>query len=167
MSIEAKIQELQLQLEIKKAWLAVSVSFGRGNKISDEIKEAITEEIEQFCLKRAEGLESQNTDVSSTFSKKELEVLKNLAQTALTRKPKTSSEIKETPKPQTNTNPTPNSPLMVEILRTDNISYPESKELQPGDQVQVVGFKQEYAIIRTKTGKQFGVLKEDLGLSEQ
>lgn len=172
MSIEDKIKELEQQLELKKAWMSVSISFGRGNKISEELKQQITEQIEEFCYAKAEGLEvavERNTELP--FTPEEMSTLKQLAQAALTRKAKPSQNnakhvLQQTSSPieyqkQQNKG---SEPLFVEVARTDNIPYPESDSIQVGDRVKVVGFKDEHVTIQLENGKTFGVLRESLAM---
>lgn len=168
MSIEAKIKELETQLEVKKAWLAVNVSFGRGNKISDEIKEAIVEQIMEYCHGRAENLENASAQgFLDAFTNTEIETLKALAAAAANRKPTQKAATVNTPQrqeiiPQPLAPKNPEAPLMLEVIRTDNIPYPESDSITVGEKVHVVGFKDEHVIIKTKEGKQFGILRECL-----
>lgn len=83
--LEDRIKELQRQLALKEAYLSVSFSFPKGNKIPNEIKEQVTLSLKEKATQLASEEEEITKPNTSEFSDIEVEVLKQLADQVLKR----------------------------------------------------------------------------------
>lgn len=164
MDLSDKIKELERQLELQKAYSSVQVSFGRGNKFSDEIKDKITKEIQDQCANLAKGIESPDSGPVKAslagFSDAEVEALKMLAQAALSR-----SKTSKQPKSLTEAAAVAKSkeePLMVTVLTTENVPRELRTHVSSSTDYLVVKMDDENVVIRTPKHKTILLPKQDV-----
>jgi hypothetical protein len=174
MSIDDQIKGLERELERKKALLSVEVSFGRGNKFSEDIKSEISEKIKEFCMQLATQSE---TPESSSFTETEVEILKGVAQRVLSSaegKSKTPSQptnqgfkslkdVKKAAEDQA-AQAQKQAPKRAKVLLTDNIEPSIRKKVTADTEVQVTGHDKHTGMLKvtSNNGIRFLIPEEDL-----
>lgn len=164
MSIEQRIKDLERLLALKNAYQSATITFPKGIKLPDDVREEVVNKIKEYTLAMAEGQEAVPAapTASSPFSETEITALKGLAEAVLSKA-----------KPQTTVNGTnqikPASPQTIEsitqyatVLTTDSVEKSMRSKVASEDKVLVVKKDEQYAIVRTTAGAQFRILLEDL-----
>lgn len=144
MKTEDKAKAIEKALELKRAFLDVKVSFGKGNKYSEDVKKQVSEAIREFCVNSSEG---SVTETASVFSEEEISVLRQLVQTvkAKTTKPESTPApapegnslgklVRENMRPSTHT---------AQVLFLDNVDPTLRQKIPSGAIVRVIGRKDE------------------------
>lgn len=167
MSTESKIKELEKQLELKKAFLDVKVSFGKGKKYSKEVQDQVRLFVQDACTRAAEG---ETITQSEAFTEDEINILKNMVNTLQQRSknpskplnPSTeisnsmSNTVSQTIKKITNQN-------KALILTLDNVDRTVRNKIAPQSVVRVVGKRDDTLMfVETSQGVRFNIPVSDL-----
>lgn len=173
MTLESKIQELQRQLEIKKAYANVKISFGHAGKgIPEDIKEEITRKLTEIAVKLAEDQEIN--EKCETLTNEEITILKQIVHQILTPKDKKHTIPKkenltvtknDTIIPVTSEFLEHGEPLKGKIARLlllDNIDVTMRKKIIPESEVKIMEIKEDQAFVQDKKANRFWVPVEDL-----
>ena len=180
MELQDKIKELEHKLAIKQAYLSLNFTFPRGNKIPQDIKDLVTNNLKNAAAKYAndEEVEYANTG----FSSEEITILKGIVNRVVE---KQSAAITETypaaltPHADTtlvvNTRPiqsvtkklTPeekfdSSPKKVNIMTLDNVDPTVRSKISRDDQVRVVGSNKDMFCVEDRKGNKFWIPREDV-----
>jgi len=142
MNLEQRIKYLERKLALKKAYETVSVSFGRGNKLSEEIRKEVTESVKQFCEAMANKIDK--TEQSTAAISKTLD---------------TPKEIQETPIKL-------NEPIIATLMTTDSLSQEMKKKISSMTEVKVMSLNDTHASVVTndKFHYRLNVPKADIEL---
>lgn len=175
MGVEDKIKELERQLNLKKAYLAVKISFPAGNKFPEDVKKEVTDRLSKACELLAEGGEEGiHTDGLST---EEVSVLKTLYNTLIARTPeiKTAStpvvpEVKEPIQTQDAQRAIDNGTIVssklrqkAQIMLTEHIDPTMRKKISPMMQVLVLEEKEDQVFVEEMSSRsRFWIPADDL-----
>lgn len=166
MGLQEQIQELEKRLALKKAYLSVKISFGKGNKIPQEIRDIVTNKIQEVCTKFAndEEFECENNP-EVEFSNEERAVLKELSSRVLQKQQK-SEPIKAKPVVEKAAPAVSevfdSSPKKGILVVLDNIDPTVRNKIAPQSEVRVVGSNNEMYFVESRTGIRFWIPKDDL-----
>lgn len=173
--IELKIKELEKQLELKRAYLDASVSFSKGSKFSQEVKDEVIRVVKETCAKAAEGKPTAEpvSQIASPFTEQEVAILKEMTAKLLARANKAV--------------PAPNAPAesrmsslvsqglrniqaqnMAQILMLDGIDRTLRDKVESGAIVRVIGKKDAATVlVEDVTGLRFHMPLDDLDFNYQ
>ena len=176
MELEEKIKKLENQLELKKAFLEVSISFGKGNKFSKATKEQVITFVKEACLQASEGYSMTST--GGAFTDEEVNILKRLVQSVKARADGVSQPTPQTPLNGTNERSSIVSNKIRQIkenqakrqarlLLLDNVEQTVRKQLEPNSVVEVMGKAGNMCIAKDAKGVKFQVPEEDLEFINQ
>lgn len=156
--LEEQIKDLEERLEFKKALMSVVVSFGKGNKFSEEVKLKISTAIKGFCESLLDDKEAQVIEKEG-LSPQEITILKQIAAKVLAKAeaPAVAQEpVKEKPAQA-------KSEVRATVMLLDNVDPSVRKKLSPLSIVRVVGkMNAETALVETEEGFRFHVPIDDL-----
>lgn len=169
MNTEDKIKELEKQLELKKAFLDVRVSFGKGRKYSKEVQDKVNQYVKEACTKAAEGSET----TSKGFSEEEISILKKMV-TSIKEKANQPTTVSVSAEASTMSNTVSdtlkkiNSQNQALILTLDNIDRTIRNRIQPQSVVRVIGKRDEnLAFVENSQGVRFNIPFDDLDFNTQ
>lgn len=79
-SLESKLKKLELEIAIKNAYLTVQMTFPKGSKLPEEVKDQVIKELKNACASLAESVSNGSSfDVtSSKLTDEELLILKQI-----------------------------------------------------------------------------------------
>lgn len=170
-----EIRQLEHELELKKAYLDVRVSFGKGNKYSQEVKDVVTKFVRGACLQEASGNSVQNP----AFTPQEVALLKQMAQRLedKAKQPVTTTQPENGSGGAQQTAPNKMTQMMREglnnikaqhqkataqIVMLDNIDRTIRSKVEPEAVVQVITKAADFAFVETPQGLRFNIPLEDL-----
>lgn len=167
--MNTKIAELERQLELKKAFLSARVSFGKGNKFSEETKKQVTDFVQALCVKAAE---TNEPDATPTFSEQEVTVLKQMVAKIVAKAADTQpTPVNTVPQPTVVTLPHKVAPApknMAQIMLLDNVDVAVRNKVSSESVVKVIGKVNEAtAFVETGDGFRFHIPIEDLDFDYQ
>jgi len=184
MSLEDKISKLQRELALKNAFLAVSISFGKGNKFPADVQEQIVNELKDFCTKRAENLDAViDVESEQKLSAEDVEILKMLAdkvrnktttaaasapQQAPVKKQPTSNKAVFAPADESTSSA--DGPILgrkATLLSTESLHPSQRAKAHSGMEVFVNAVRPDgFVNLRTKEGYQFNVPLDDVEVAQ-
>lgn len=165
------IEQLEHELNLKKAYASVQVSFGKSNRFPKEIKEEVEAKVKEVCLKLASGEEvGQKT---GQFNGQEVSVLKDLVKSILGKagspdapaqpKAREFKSIEDVAKAAQEGN----EPLIATLMTTDSIPADRRKLIDSNEQVQILKLNDKEAVIKKlKSNERFVVPVEDIELNQ-
>ena len=183
MSLDAKIKELQRELALKNAFLAASVSFGKGNKFPKDVQDQIIQELKDYCTKRAEKLD-EIPEQTESLSSEDVQILKQLSETVkkksngaakvvdnkssapqhkISEKVKFGPAREDVPMGQINAL----AGRKATLLHTESIHPSQKSKAFSGMEVMINMVRPDgFVNLRTKEGYQFNVPQEDIEVQE-
>lgn len=174
MSVENEIQELERKLELKKAYLNVNISFGKGYKSwSDEVRQEVEFSLRDCAAKLAAGVSVQK---SEQFSEQEIEVLKAVAASVLTKPSKTApkgpqqvedSSFKGEVAKLTTEKPTDLTNAKAQITMVDGVPSEQRQKIAPEAVVTVLSQRSDRFFVEDDKGNRFWILNEFLNFDYQ
>jgi hypothetical protein len=83
--LESKIQQLEREVALKKAYQSVQISFPKSAKLPEDVTQEVTQRLRDVAQKLALGTADKGDDTPTTLdlTSEEIQVLKMLAQSAL------------------------------------------------------------------------------------
>jgi hypothetical protein len=165
-------------LALKNAFLAVSISFGRGNRFPKDVQEQIVQELKDYCTKRAENLD-QIPEQAEALNSEDIQILKQLSETVKKRSngaatvQKGDNKLSEKVKFGPSNDEIPMGQInalagrKATLLHTENIHPSQKSKAFSGMEVLVNMVRPDgFVNLRTKEGYQFNVPKEDIEVQE-
>lgn len=184
MELEDQIKELEKKLELKRAYLDVNISFPKGNKLSQEIKDEVIKLIKETCNRAAEG-KSQVASEALPFSEDEVTILKQVVaqvKTAAGKSPTSTSSKAvfgpEVPDATANSNKfgemvrssikTRATQNTAQLLLLDNLDRSLKDKVESGAIVKVLAKRDENTMfVEANNGIRFNIPTEDLDFNYQ
>jgi len=174
MLMSKSIEELERELNVKKAYASVQLSFGKGSRFPDDVREEVTSKIKEVCLKLASGEDVGNK--VGQFNGQEVEVLKDLVQSIIGKASGSKSEAKPKGPFKREFNSIEdvakaaqdgNEPLIATLLTTDSIPKDRRKLIDSNENVQILKLNDKEAVIKKlNNNERFVVPIEDLELNQ-
>lgn len=178
MDLKDKIKELEHKLAIKQAYLSLSFTFPRGNKIPQDIKDLIVHNLKEYATKLANDEESNinvNT-VEEEFSVEERKILKDIVARVLEKQKTPDQEKIEVTKEGTLTvtkiktevkKLTPEekfdaAPKKASIITVDNIDASVKSKVDRTQEVRIIGSDSKMYCVQDRKGIQFWIPKDDV-----
>ena len=164
------IKELEDLLELQKAYASVQIGFGKGSKFSKEVKDKVSAQVKEFCLKLASN-QDMETGSNSPFTPQEVEILKLLAQQVTNKTGAPTAPAKNNLQSVADVARQAQGdakPMAATLLTTDNIPGDRRKHVDSNDVVHIIKLNdKEAAIINPKNKQRFVVPVEDLELVQE
>jgi hypothetical protein len=166
-TLEERIKKLEDQLTLKNAYLAVQITFPKGNKIPEEIKNQIVTQIKEVCAKLAEGTETQVSPTTGLpFTEEEVKMLKNVVASI---KAKTNMVVNQ-PAPipvKKDMDSGVDGVQKATLITLESVPSQHRSKVSPMEVVFVTSIKDGKARISTKSGLSIPVSVEDLEFNQQ
>ena len=177
MNVQDEIKELERELELKKAYLNVKVTFGQSyKKFSKEVREEVEAKIKAY----ANQLASDGSDkVAASLTQEELTILKSLVKSIKNKNKKSTEPVT---KPSEGTIPPRRAPKMQEItenvnksygrgvqaelLLLDNVPAEQRRSVESGSKIHILDEKEDRVFVEDFSEKRnrFWIPKEDIQL---
>lgn len=170
--LEQSIKALERKLALKNAYLAAQVSFPKGSKFPEDVKEEIIEIFNSFKTAKASDQEVQNS-TNSIFSDEDITVLKMLISSVTSktsvnavseRSIGNSVAPQKTPSalPPVSREPSRQVQQEAKLLTLESVPAQFRNKIPSESKVFVMSIKDDRARISTEDGYSFQVLVEDL-----
>ena len=163
-TLTEKIKDLERQLALKQAYLSVQFSFPKGNKLPDDVRSQVIQELKNACAQLAEDeVPVGQSDAFLHLTQEEIKTLKDLASVAKSRLSKTSTPAPANNVPVKHQVQEEYESVKEAILLTlENV--PQSAKIKMGsnEKVFVKSQKDGTAFIVTQSGIGIRVPVEDL-----
>lgn len=169
MEVTQKIEELERELNLKKALLAVKVAFDKGTNPTPEIRAEVEAIVKSACIGMADRTASTRYQTEGgPFSDEEIAVLKAMAAKILS-KAKPQDVDTAPPAKQTETQatkPTNTQYATATLLTLDNVHRDYKGKIPSGAEVRIVGkMDGSSALVETIVGGyRFNIPIEDLDI---
>jgi hypothetical protein len=169
-TLEQRIARLERVLALKDAYSSVVVSFKKGSKLPEDVKQQVIDELSKACSQLAEHCESETPlQVEPlNFSSEEVKILKDLAKTVIARSVPNTDHVKTIKESE----PVTKSELKVSepeikravVITLDNVQKSLRNRLTPQALVYVKKQNEEglSVVVDPNSGISFTIPTEDL-----
>lgn len=171
--IEQQIADLERKLLLKKAYLAVQVTFGKGYKaFPDDVRAEVEKTLLDAAKSNAEDSEEVTpASLNLTLSNEEIMALKHIARSVLEKStaPKKVEEVvvlTETPQGHQIAPPKsiPKTPTSGVLLLLDSLSSSQRHKVDSGSTVQILETRDDKYYVQDSKHNRFWIPQEDIEL---
>lgn len=170
--LEKKIQELNRKLALKQAFLSATISFPRGNKIPQDVKDEVLNSLRAAAADFSEGVYNPAVPADpgavvsvSQFTEEEAGILKNIAATVKSKAAAPAQPSKPQPQAPQAAPVTKSEPMGLKkarLLMIDSLPSQYRNKVAPESEVYVSSLKDGKARITLPSGQSVLVEAEDL-----